>query len=250
MVNFLRIQQLRKEKGFAGIPVSRHLVFYGNPGTGKTTIARLISKIYKSLGILTRGHFVETDRSGMVAGYVGQTAQKVAKVVSEALGGVLFIDEAYALANYGNTSNDFGPEAIATLLKLMEDNRDDLVVIVAGYPEKMRNFLRSNPGLASRFNKYFLFEDYSPEELTLILAHFCKSYDYQLSDGARQKATKIFAGAYRLRDETFGDPRYPRNLFEQAIHRHATRLAESAEITDAMLFTLEADDIPQEIGFE
>ena len=245
LVDFLRIQKLRKERGFTSIPVSRHLVFYGNPGTGKTTVARMLSKIYKALGILSRGHFVETDRAGMVAGYVGQTATKVTAVVREALGGVLFIDEAYALATYGNTSNDFGPEAVATLLKLMEDHRDDLVVIVAGYPEKMRKFLRSNPGLESRFNKFFHFDDYLPEELTEIFAHFCHQYDYQLSEDARTKAAIILEAAYRMRDESFGNARFARNLFERTISRHAGRVAGAEEITDEMLFTIEAVDIPE-----
>lgn len=245
MVDFLQVQQVREERGHKIVPVSRHLVFYGNPGTGKTTVARMLGKIYRSLGILSRGHMVETDRAGLVAGYVGQTAQKVTRVVNEALGGVLFIDEAYALASYNQSSNDFGPEAVATLLKLMEDHRDDLVVIVAGYPEKMRNFLHSNPGLESRFNKFIEFEDYSPQELTDILEYFAAQYDYVLSAAARQKATRIFEGAYRLRDEIFGNARFARNLFEKAISKQATRIARAERISDEMLFTLEADDIPE-----
>lgn len=245
MVDFLQVQQVREERGHKIVPVSRHLVFYGNPGTGKTTVARMLGRIYRSLGILSKGHMVETDRAGLVAGYVGQTAQKVKKLVNEALGGVLFIDEAYALAAYNQSSNDFGPEAVATLLKLMEDHRDDLVVIVAGYPEKMRNFLHSNPGLESRFNKFIEFEDYSPQELTEILEYFAGQYDYALSNAARQKATKIFEAAYRLRDEIFGNARFARNLFERAISKQAGRIARAEQLSDEMLFTLEADDIPE-----
>ena len=244
MVTFLQVQQIRKERGYKSVPVSRHLVFYGNPGTGKTTVARMLGRIYRALGILSRGHMVETDRADLVAGYVGQTAQRVARVVTEALGGVLFIDEAYSLASYNQGSNDFGPEAVATLLKLMEDHRDELVVIVAGYPEKMRDFLHSNPGLESRFNKFIEFDDYTPQELTDILAYFAAEYEYALTDAAREKATVLFEAAYRLRDEVFGNARFARNLFERAINKQAARIVKADYITDDMLFTLEADDIP------
>ena len=215
MVNFLRVQQMRKSSGMAATAVSRHLVFYGNPGTGKTTVARLIAQIYRALGILKRGHLIETDRSGLVAGFVGQTSLKVREVVESAIGGVLFIDEAYTLAGSGQ---DYGQEAIDTLLKLMEDHRDDLIVVVAGYPDKMAGFIGSNPGLRSRFNKYLHFADYEPEQLLSIYELFCNNAGFKLTRKARTKAQLLFQTLYNVRDESFGNARVARNIFEQTIN--------------------------------
>ena len=241
LVNFLRVQHVRASKGMASIPVSRHLVLSGNPGTGKTTVARLIARIYHSLGILSRGHLIETDRAGMVAGFVGQTALKVDEVVKSAIGGVLFIDEAYTLAGAGQ---DFGQEAIDTLLKLMEDHRDDLIVVVAGYPEKMTAFIESNPGLRSRFNKHLHFADYSPDELLEIFKRFCTSSGFRLSESAQTKVSQLFAGLYEVRDSTFGNARVARNLFEKVISHQANRIVSLPKLTDAILEAIESEDIP------
>jgi hypothetical protein len=240
LVAFLKVQGIRKDRGMAPASISRHLVFYGNPGTGKTTVARLLSKIYASLGFLSKGHLVETDRSGMVAGFVGQTALKTREACEKALGGVLFIDEAYTLAG---KDQDFGQEAIDTLLKFMEDNRDDLVVVVAGYPDKMAGFLDSNPGIRSRFTRFMNFQDYTPEELSNIFAGFCKEGGFTLSDGALAKARAIFDEQFIQRDKTFGNARFARNLFEQCLVRHARRITKVDNITDRMLTLLDDDDV-------
>ena len=242
LVNFLKVQQIRQSKGLEAQPISRHLVFYGNPGTGKTTVARLLAQVYHSLGIISRGHLVETDRSGLVAGYVGQTALKVRELVESALGGILFIDEAYSL-NAGN-GQDYGQEAIETLLKLMEDNRDDLIVVVAGYTDKMSSFLSSNPGLRSRFNKYFYFEDYSPAQLVDIFELFCQKAGYKLSQPTKDDLLKVFSVLYETRDETFGNARQARNLFEMTISNQANRIVALTDITEETLSTIEEVDIP------
>ena len=243
LVNFLRVQQMRKSSGMAATAVSRHLVFYGNPGTGKTTVARLIAQIYHALGILKRGHLIETDRSGMVAGYVGQTALKVREIVESAIGGVLFIDEAYTLAGSGQ---DYGQEAIDMLLKLMEDHRDDLIVVVAGYPDKMAGFISSNPGLRSRFNKYLHFADYEPEQLLSIYELFCKNSGFKLTPKARTKAQLLFQTLFNVRDESFGNARVARNIFEQTINHQANRIITIPKVTDEVLGTIEALDVPGE----
>jgi len=201
-----------------------------------------LRKSTKALGVLDRGHLIETDRAGLVAGYVGQTALKVNEVVDKALGGVLFIDEAYALARAGD-ENDFGAEAIETLLKRMEDHRDEFVVIVAGYPELMSQFLGANPGLASRFSKTLVFEDYSPSELLRILKLMCEREEYVLSPDAEMTALRLFERAYTGRDDRFGNARFARNLFEHAVTSLATRIANVTAPDRPTLMTIEAFDL-------
>ena len=209
MMNLVKVRQLRQKEGLPVPPMSLHMVFLGNPGTGKTTVARLIGGLYAAIGALSKGQLVEVDRSGLVAGYVGQTAIKTQEVIASALGGVLFIDEAYSLASGGE--NDFGREAIETILKAMEDHRDELVVIAAGYTGPMEKFLSSNPGLESRFNKYIFFPDYDGDELNAIFHMQCKKNGYELDDEAESYAKEFFAAMYAGRDENFGNGRDVRN---------------------------------------
>lgn len=223
LVNLMKVRKLRQENGLPVPPMSLHMVFMGNPGTGKTTVARLISGLYAAIGVLSKGQLVEVDRSGLVAGYVGQTALKTQEAVKSALGGVLFIDEAYSLSSGGE--NDFGREAIETILKAMEDHRDDLIVIVAGYDSPMEKFLSSNPGLESRFNKYFHFPDYKGEELLAIFKGQCEKNGYALSREAEQAAGEMFKALYENRDENFGNGRDVRNRFEDMIVRQSNRVA-------------------------
>ena len=241
LINLLKIKKIRDERGFESANVSKHLVFLGNPGTGKTTVARLLSKIYKQLGALEKGQLVEVDRAGLVAGYVGQTALKTKEKIDEAMGGILFIDEAYTLAKGGN---DFGQEAIDTILKAMEDNRDSFVVIVAGYPEPMEQFLESNPGLKSRFNKNIMFEDYSKEELLSIFHVFCQPYQIKLSDEAENNLKAYLEWLVQNKDANFANGREMRNLFELAYSNQANRLTNMTEISDEQLTTIEAEDFP------
>ena len=248
LMNLIRINNIRKERNIPTADVSKHLVFLGNPGTGKTTVARLVSKIYKQLGVLEKGHLVEVSRTNLVAGYVGQTAQKTQEKIDEAMGGVLFIDEAYTLNKEGN---DFGQEAIDTLLKEMEDKRNQFVVIVAGYPKPMADFLNSNPGLESRFNQKITFDDYNAEELRSIFDSMCESQGQMLSDDASQFMDEYLQALCANKPENFANGREMRNLFEKAYRKQANRLdaliterAESgAEITSEELTTLTAEDL-------
>ena len=218
------------------------MVFSGNPGTGKTSIARLLAKIYKEMGILSKGSFEETDRAGLVGEYLGQTAVKVKTIVDKALGGVLFIDEAYTLSvQHGR--DQFGQEAIDTRLKLMEDHRDDLIVIVAGYSERMEGFIGSNPGLQSRFNKFITFADYSPSELCEIFQKLAKQNDYNMSPAALSKLHILFEKAYLSRTDKFRNARLARNTFEKAISNHAVRVSTLPSISAEELMRLEATDI-------
>jgi hypothetical protein len=242
LINFLKVQKLREGQGLKALPASRHLVFYGNPGTGKTTVARLVAQIYRTLGVLRRGHLVETDRAGLVAGYVGQTAIKVREVATKALGGVLFIDEAYSLASGGE--NDFGREAVETLLKMMEDHRDELVVIVAGYTGRMQDFLDSNPGLRSRFNKHLHFDDYGVEQLVHIFKAFCHKAEFRVTEGAEKELASVFGVLCASRDETFGNARAARNLFEATLSKQANRLVSLPRVDREILSTIEAADVP------
>lgn len=242
LTNFIKVQNLRKQKGMNAITLSYHCVFTGNPGTGKTTVARIVAQIYRELGILKKGQLVETDRSGLVAEYVGQTAVKTNKIIDSALDGVLFIDEAYSLVQGGG--NDYGKEAIATLLKRMEDDRDRLIVILAGYDNEMKLFIDSNPGLQSRFNRYIHFSDYNAEELMAIFKLNLKKFDYELTNDAEQKIRHLFSYAVSHKDQNFGNGRYARNVLEKTLENQATRLATVSEITEQMLRTIEEHDIP------
>ena len=240
LINMVQVYKLRKEHDLPTLDMSLHMVFSGNPGTGKTMVARLMARIYHSLGILSKGQLVEVDRSGLVAGYVVQTAIKTKKVIDKAMGGVLFIDEAYALN--GKSENDFGQEAIDTILKAMEDNRDDLVVIVAGYTKLMEDFVHSNPGLESRFNRFLLFEDYNSDELMEIFRMRCKKGLYEISAEA-EPLIRDYITEENGDSETFGNGRGVRNLFENILVAQNNRLAKMEQVTREDLMLLTADDV-------
>lgn len=238
--NLIKIQTMRKQQGLPNTSVSYHCVFSGNPGTGKTTVARIVAGIYKELGILKKGHLVEVDRSKLVGEYVGQTAPKTNKVIDEALDGVLFIDEAYSLVGEGS---DYGAEAIATLLKRMEDDRDRLVVILAGYTNEIKEFIDSNPGLQSRFNRYIQFDDYSTEELTEIFKRNLRKSRYKIKRDAFEELQSVIERAVASRDKNFGNARYVRNLFEKVVQNQANRLARMESIDNDELSIITREDI-------
>ena len=240
LINMVTVHNLRRQNGLKTVDMSLHMVFSGNPGTGKTMIARLMARIYRSLGVLSKGHLVEVDRSGLVAGYVGQTAAKTTAIIDKAMGGVLFIDEAYTLNSKGE--NDFGQEAIDTLLKAMEDRREDLVVIVAGYDGLMDAFIHSNPGLESRFNRYLHFDDYSVDEMMSILDLQLKKGQYQLDDAARS-AVREYIEVSNTGSIAFGNARGVRNIFERLLVAQANRLSSAEAPTREQLMTISEADV-------
>ncbi|NLL38644.1 MAG: AAA family ATPase [Clostridiales bacterium] len=242
LINLIKVRKLREENDLPSPPMSLHMIFTGNPGTGKTTVARLLARIYHTIGILSTGTLVEVDRSGLVAGYVGQTALKTAEAIKKAKGGILFIDEAYSLAP-NDSENDFGREAIEIILKCMEDSREDLIVIAAGYDEPMGRFIASNPGLESRFGKHFHFSDYLGDELYQIFLSMCSKNKYVLDKESDVYIKKVLTNMYERRDKNFGNARDVRNLFERIISRHSDRIAKLDSPTRDDLMTFIVDDI-------
>ena len=245
LINLIKVRKLRQQNDLPVPPMSLHMVFMGNPGTGKTTVARLVGGLYAAIGVLSKGQLIEVDRSGLVAGYVGQTALKTQEVIKSALGGVLFIDEAYSLASGGE--NDFGREAIETILKAMEDHRDDLIVIVAGYSGPMEKFINSNPGLQSRFNKYFFFPDYNGELLLAMFRMRCEKNGYKLTAESDEAAKKLFDEMYEERDDNFGNGRDVRNRFEDMVVRQSNRVAAmEAPTKDDLMAVLPEDFLDED----
>ena len=245
LINIIKVRKLREMRGYKRVEMSFHLVFTGNPGTGKTTIARLLAKIYKQLGLVSKGQFIEVDRSGLVDHFAGGTALKTTNVINRAIGGILFIDEAYTLT-HKKDSGDYGQEAIDTLLKRMEDDRDDFIVIVAGYTNEMTEFIESNPGLKSRFNKYIYFPDYNSSELMEIFKYMCKSNDYILTQSAADVAETYLRGMSEQKIDNFANARLVRNYFERCVDRQATRIIADENINDDDLITLLREDMIEE----
>ena len=240
LIGLAKVRKMREEKGMKAVPMSLHLVFSGNPGTGKTTVARILGKLYNEIGILSTGQMIETDRSGLVAGYVGQTAIKTQKKIQEAMGGILFIDEAYML---NQKDENFGQEAIDTILKAMEDHRDEFIVIVAGYTQLMKEFVESNPVLKSRFNKFFEFPDYTNEELQEIFELQCKKYQYKLTEEADKAVREEIIRLEEAKGENFANAREVRNLFEKIIANQAARVSSLEDVDEETLSTITIDDL-------
>jgi SpoVK/Ycf46/Vps4 family AAA+-type ATPase len=244
LIQFVKIQNLRQKSGLGATSLSLHSVFYGSPGTGKTTVARIYGRMLRALGLLRRGHLIETDRAGLVANYVGQTANKTDEKINEAMGGILFIDEAYSLHKGDHAQWDYGSEAIEILMKRMEDNRNDLAVIVAGYPDPMDNFLNSNEGFKSRFVNYIHFEDYTPDELTQIFVSLCDKNNYLLSESALDLSKELIESTYARREKSFGNARFCRKIFEKIIRNQALRVGETTDRpTDDQLRAIEGEDV-------
>ena len=246
LANFVKVQKQREEKGLKTPNLSYHLVFTGSPGTGKTTVARIVARIYKDLGILKKGHLVETDRSGLIGQYVGQTAPRVNAMCDSALNGVLFIDEAYAITQ-SESGNDYGAEAVATLLKRMEDDRDRLVVIVAGYTNEMKKFIDTNPGLQSRFNRYIHFPDYSSDDLYKIFRKYLKKNEYTITKEAAAYLKERLDYAVEHKDRNFGNSRFVRNVFEKTIQAQANRIAKAGKVPDNELVEITLADVKNAI---
>ncbi len=247
LINLIKVRKMREERGMKQPDITLHLVFSGNPGTGKTTVARLLAKIYKALGVVTGGQLVEVDRSDLVVGYIGQTAAKTAEVIDSAIGGILFIDEAYTLTA-GKDEKDFGKEALDTLLKRMEDNRDNLIVIVAGYTELMEEFVNSNPGLKSRFNKNIFFKDYTGEELYRIFESMCKKQEYSPDEETAVYIREYLDARSKAHEPNFANAREVRNYIERCIERQATRIVSVKDVSDAELRTLTMDDCREPVA--
>lgn len=241
LIVYQKVQKMRREKNLHSAKNTLHLAFTGNPGTGKTTVARIVGRIYKHIGLLSKGHFVEVSRTDLIAGYQGQTALKVKKVIEQAKGGVLFIDEAYSITE-NDHSDSYGRECLTELTKALEDYREDLVVIVAGYTEPMNKFFESNPGLKSRFNTFIEFDDYSPNELDKILISMCKNNDYSLDEEAKEKIHLYFEQKTSAKDKNFANGRLVRNLYDDLVMNHARRVVNTANPDSMELSMIKAED--------